>query len=73
VDVLGLSLRDSGLALLLPYLMPFLGANAAGAAADALVRRGWRVVVVRKSFQATSDVGQARPPPRLPRGSYRSC
>ena len=59
VDVLGLSLEESGATLLLPYVMPFLGANMAGLVADSLVRRGWTLAVVRKTMEAISDLSQA--------------
>lgn len=43
VDVVGLSLAESGHALLIPYMMPFLGVLFAGQASDALIQRGWKV------------------------------
>lgn len=58
VDVLGLSLQQSALSLLLPYIMPFLGSHVAGFIADRLICRGWQIVTVRKSMQAISDLTQ---------------
>ena len=57
VDVVGLSLEESGIVLLLPYIMPFFGVLSAGQVSDWLITtRGWNVVTVRKVMQATSDV-----------------
>lgn len=57
VDIVGLSLEESGVALLLPYIMPFFGVLSAGQVSDWLiVTRGWKVVHVRKVMQATSDI-----------------
>lgn len=54
---MGLSLEESGTALLLPYIMPFFGCLSAGQVSDWLItRRGWKVVHVRKLMQASSDV-----------------
>ena len=59
VEVVGLSLEESGTFLLLPYIAPFGGVLLAGQVSDALIRRGWKVVHVRKTLQTVSDVGQA--------------
>ena len=59
VEVVGLSLEESGVFLLLPYIAPFGGVLLAGQVSDALIRRGWKVVHVRKTLQTVSDVGQA--------------
>ena len=55
VDVVGLSLEESGVALMLPYIMPFFGVLVAGQVSDALIKRGWKVVHVRKTMQALSE------------------
>ena len=55
--MVGLSLEESGAALLLPYMAPFAGCLASGQVSDWLIRsRGWKVVRVRKTMQATSDI-----------------
>ena len=41
VDELGVTLEQSGLMLLLPFLLPFLGCNLGSMLADSLLARGW--------------------------------
>ena len=55
----GLELGDSGLALLLPYLSPLVLTPTGGLVADALVRRGVRVGVVRKAMVTLTLLGPA--------------
>lgn len=55
----GLKLGDSGLALLMPYLSPLVLTPAGGLVADALVRHGVRVGVVRKAMVTLALLGPA--------------
>eukprot|EP01046_Picozoa_sp_COSAG06_P104624 COSAG06_NODE_50826_length_316_cov_0.612903_1_plen_53_part_10 len=40
---------------MLPYIIPFFGVLVAGQVSDALIKRGWKVVHVRKTMQALSE------------------
>eukprot|EP01051_Picozoa_sp_SAG22_P015929 SAG22_NODE_2158_length_2918_cov_2.839659_2_plen_485_part_00 len=55
VDGLGVSLEQSGIMLLLPFLLPFLGCNLGAVLADHLLAKGWRLVRVRRTMELISS------------------
>jgi ACS family sodium-dependent inorganic phosphate cotransporter len=54
VDVVGVPLESSGFVLMLPYLLPFLGANVGGQVADRLLASGMKQGNVRKTMEIIS-------------------
>ena len=62
----GMALPKVGLFSLIPWIATFAASNLAGWIADRMLREGFRVVTVRKTFQSIAFIGGAMPLLLLP-------